>query len=333
MKRIILTSLASVLAVTTSALAQDKVDFQKEILPILRDSCVKCHGPEKQKAKLRLDSKADAMKGGKNGAVIKPGDSAGSEAYKRIILPKGNDDVMPNEGEPLTKAQTDLIKAWIDQGANWPDGVGIQVAVAAPKEGTAAKPAAPTVPDPELPKDFKPGAGEAAAIAAIAKSGVDVRPIAQNTPWREANFRLQGTNITDATIAPLKDVQSLVELNLATTKVTDAGLAVLKNLPYLMTLHLELTGVSDAGLAHVKDLSNLVYLNLYGSQVTDAGLENLKGLKHLKRLYVWQSKVTPEGAKKLKETLPLVDVNTGWDLASLTNATPAKAEEKKEEKK
>lgn len=318
------------------AFAQEKADFQKDVLPILRDSCLSCHGPEKQKAKLRLDTKADALKGGKDGAVIKPGDGAASELYRRVILPKGNDEVMPPEGEPLSKAQADVLKAWIDQGATWPDGVVIEgkaaaTAAATPTPERPPAPARPTAPLPELPKDFKPAAAEEAALAALAKAGVEARPIAQNSPWREANFRLQGTNVTDATLAPVKDLASLVGLNLATTKVTDAGLAAIKDLPNVMSLHLELTGIGDAGLEHVKGLSKLVYLNLYGTQVTDAGLEQLKGLKHLQRLFLWQSKVTKDGAKKFQEAMPLVDVNTGWDLSSLTNA-PA-AEPKKEEKK
>src|SRR5580765_1425569 len=116
------------LALIWPASAETKVDFTKDVQPILQQSCVKCHGPEKQKGKLRLDSKEAATKGGKDGAVITAGDAEKSELYRRIILPKGNDDVMPNEGEPLTKAQTDLIRAWIDQGANWPDGVVVQAA-------------------------------------------------------------------------------------------------------------------------------------------------------------------------------------------------------------
>jgi mono/diheme cytochrome c family protein len=112
--------------------AADKVDFVKDIQPILQQTCVKCHGPEKQKGKLRLDSKEATLKGGKDGPAFIAGDAEKSEMYRRITLPKGNDDIMPNEGDPLTKAQTDLIRDWINQGATWPDGVIIQVATTAP---------------------------------------------------------------------------------------------------------------------------------------------------------------------------------------------------------
>src|SRR6266536_3227769 len=243
------------------ARAADKVDFAKQILPILQQNCIKCHGEEKQKGKLRLDSKEAAMKGGKDGVVIVAGDADKSEMYRRITLPKGNDDVMPNEGDPLTKEQIDLIRDWINQGAEWPE------------TALAAKPSEPTNPLAHLPADFKPGPNEAKAAAKFAQLGVDIRPIAMNTHWAEANFRPQGTSITDTAIAALKDVSSLTDLNLAGTKVTDAGLAAIEGLSYLTRLHLELTSITDDGLAHLKKLTNLCYLNLYGTAVTDAGLE------------------------------------------------------------
>lgn len=332
---IVLAAVSS-LASSTTGFAQAKPDFNKDILPILRDQCVKCHGAEKQKGKLRLDSKAEALKGGKSGKpAYVPGKPDESELIRRVILPKDNDDLMPPEGGPLPEASIKLLKEWIAAGADWPEGVVIKEA--APAGGSAASAAAPAAPArprppaPELPKDFKPGANEAAAIAAIAKSNVDVRPLAQNVPWREANFRLQGTNVTDKTIEPLKDITSLVELRLGSTKVTDAGLAVVANLPHLQVLSLELTGITDAGLAHVKSAKNLTYLNLYGTQVSDAGLANLTGLKHLRNLYVWQSKVTEDGVKKLQEALPLLEINTGWKLPPSTNApaTNAPAADKK----
>ena len=120
MKKLMALAIALACSANGQGRAEDKVDFAKQILPVLRQNCVKCHGPEKQKGKLRLDSKEAAMKGGKDGVVIVPGDAEKSELYRRITLPKGNDDIMPNEGDPLTKAQTDLFRDWINQGAVWP---------------------------------------------------------------------------------------------------------------------------------------------------------------------------------------------------------------------
>src|SRR5206468_7819245 len=217
--------------------------------------------------------------------------------------------------------QTDLIRDWINQGAEWP-------------ETALARGSEPTNPLAGLPADFKPAANEAKAAAKIAQLGVDIRPIAMNTHWTEANFRPQGTNVTDLSVAPLKDISSLTDLNLAGTKITDAGLAAIEGLTYLTRLHLELTPITDAGLAHLKKLTNLNYLNLYGTAVTDAGLEHLKGLRSLKHLYVWQTKVTEAGAKNLKAVLPNLEISTGAELnVAAKKEEGEKTDEKKEEKK
>ena len=101
--------------------ASVKVDFLRDIQPILSQSCYGCHGPAMQMSSFRLDQKQSAMAGGNSGQVIKPGDSANS---KLIQLVSGvlQDAVMPPEGERLSKEQIGLLRAWIDQGANWPEG-------------------------------------------------------------------------------------------------------------------------------------------------------------------------------------------------------------------
>jgi hypothetical protein len=98
------------------------VTFEKDIKSILDNSCVRCHGGEKPKAKLRLDTLAGALKGGADGKVLEPGNSAGSMLVINVARAGKEDDWMPppnNKAKipPLTKEQVSLIRAWIDQGA------------------------------------------------------------------------------------------------------------------------------------------------------------------------------------------------------------------------
>src|SRR4051794_8185223 len=123
MKRNLLMAAAAAWIGSGHAQAETKIDFMKDIQPILQESCLKCHGAEKQKGELRLDSKAAAFKGGKDGQVIVPGQADKSDLYKRVSLPAGSDDIMPSKGDPLTKLQTGLIRDWINQGAVWPEGI------------------------------------------------------------------------------------------------------------------------------------------------------------------------------------------------------------------
>ena len=98
------------------------VTYATDIKPIFDKSCIKCHGAEKPKGRLRLDSLAGALKGGEDGKVILPGNSAGSMLVHNVahagdpdlfMPPPRNKDKIP----PLTKEQIGLMRAWIDQGA------------------------------------------------------------------------------------------------------------------------------------------------------------------------------------------------------------------------
>ena len=97
------------------------VDFAKEIEPILIKRCSECHGPDKQKADLRLDSRAAALKAAKSGKLaLVPGQSAASEILHRVTT-ADPDEVMPPKGAHLTEAEVASLRRWIDDGAVWPE--------------------------------------------------------------------------------------------------------------------------------------------------------------------------------------------------------------------
>ena len=115
------------------AAAKTGVTYDKDILPMLKESCVGCHGEVKPKAGLRLDSLEGVLKGGHGGKekVLTPGDSANSAiviAAARIdpetAMPPMKKNRPAQAGapqrpppKPLTPEQVGLIRAWIDQGA------------------------------------------------------------------------------------------------------------------------------------------------------------------------------------------------------------------------
>ena len=138
-KRQILTGLAALCAACLCGAAEKehaKVDISKlpppaaksgvtyvtDIQPIFENSCVKCHGAQKPKGKLRLDSLDGVLKGGEDGKVVKPGNSAESMLVHNIAHIGDPDDYMPPPKNkagipPLKTEQIALIRAWIDQGA------------------------------------------------------------------------------------------------------------------------------------------------------------------------------------------------------------------------
>jgi mono/diheme cytochrome c family protein len=128
---------------------QTTVEFIRDVQPILQTHCYECHGAKKSKNGLRLDLRAAALKGGDSGVAIVAGDSEHSLLVRRIRGLDG-DDQMPKDKDPLTAAQIALIRAWIDQGAVWPEQPGAAAAAAAEpqtKHWAYIKPVAAHVPE------------------------------------------------------------------------------------------------------------------------------------------------------------------------------------------
>lgn len=99
-----------------------KVDFARDIEPIFKKSCLSCHGLKKQEGGFALHVKEKALAGGDNGPALVAGKSAESRLY-RYVAGLDKETVMPPEeaGKRLSPEQVSLIKAWIDQGATWPE--------------------------------------------------------------------------------------------------------------------------------------------------------------------------------------------------------------------
>jgi hypothetical protein len=114
-------AILALLAFEVLAHAKD-VDFSREVLPILSDTCYHCHGPDEKarEADLRLDTKEGLYRTEDGVIVVKPGDLKNSELIARITAPD-EDDVMPPKKAPrqLKPAEIEILKQWVAQGAPW----------------------------------------------------------------------------------------------------------------------------------------------------------------------------------------------------------------------
>ena len=151
----------------------------KELLTLYTDADSKVERDGK-------DVGPDALKGGEHGSDLVPGNAEKSRIYR---LAAGLDKPAMPIGGKLSSDEIESIRLWINQGAVWPE-----TALAA-KTTTKEAPPKPKA-ESLLPADFKPTDAEQKAIAKLAQSGMDIRPIAMNVPWHEANLRLLGSNVT-----------------------------------------------------------------------------------------------------------------------------------------
>ncbi len=321
-RRVLFFLLTSSLLATSPAFADATKSqlYGDLVAPILAAKCAGCHGEEKPKGKLRVDSLEALLKGGNEGAAIVAGKLDESPLLQRVYLPLADDEHMPPEDkDQLTAEETAVLAFWISSGAK---GTGTVAEFKPDEKATAALAHVlgnlPKVPE-KVAKADAPKADPAMdklvtdTIGNVEKTGASLMAIAQDTPELRFSALNVSKEFSDDQLAALKPISARVKwIDLARTKVSDKGLAHLAGMNSLTRLHLENTAITDAGLDSLKGLANLEYLNLYGTQVTDAGIEKLAGLKNLKKLFIWQTKATDAGAAKLAAAIPGIDINTGW---------------------
>lgn len=285
----------------------EKVDFQKQIAPLLMARCVECHGPKEQKGDLRLDAKEHVFaKGSEDSWTVQPGKPDDSEMLRRLGLAPDDEDIMPAKGEPLTKEQQALFRRWIAEGAEWP---------AAADAWFVAEIAAQVLPKITFDLPAVDAAEQQAidtAVAALRARGAVVQVVAADTPALDVNLSLLRDKVGDAEIALLAPLANrLVWLNVSRTAITDAAGKHLAALTQLRRLHAANTALGDATFGALGGLAHLEYVNAYGSGLGDDGLQRLVALPKLQRLYAWQSKVSPDAAKAARQKLPALQLDLG----------------------
>jgi cytochrome c553 len=96
-----------------------EVDYNRDVKPLLQQHCTGCHGVKRQRGDLRLDSRAALLKGGSRGPAVVAGKSAESLLI-RAVTQEDPEIAMPPEGEPLSAGAIQVLRDWIDQGAEGP---------------------------------------------------------------------------------------------------------------------------------------------------------------------------------------------------------------------
>lgn len=330
--------------------------YKDVVAPIIEAKCVKCHGIEKSKGKLRMHTYADLMKGGGDGATtVIPGKTGESLMITRTLLPLDDDDHMPpNDEKQTTKEEIAILKWWVEQGASESltladakktteiESALKAVAAAAPvKDAATTKPAVLKVKSKPLTADEKMAVAE--VTAKMNALNTSLMPVAFDTELLRFGCINAADKFGDKELAELAPVAPYITwVELGRSKVTDEGLAVIAKMQNLERLHLENTVVTDAGIAQLAGLARLEYLNLYGTKVTDTGIAKLAGLKSLRKLFLWQTAATKDGARSLEAAIPGLVVNIGLSEAEIaklvqenkpTLTEPAKPVEKKEKPK
>ncbi len=285
---------------TTAAMAADTsvaaegIDsiFAAHLQPVFTDYCVSCHGAEKSKGKLRLDSFANVLKGGENGPALIARDSKRSPLIERMSLPLDDEDHMPPRDKP--QPSPDLVKLlawWIEQGA---DPKARVADLKVPAE------LSPLLTTREVLR-LRPRTEVQAALQAGAVPSVfTVRFVSLD----DAGLMVTAQRASDADVERLLAVrENITHLELSRSPVTDAALAAIGRMTNLQSLRLDGTAVTDAGMPALATLQQLTALNLNQTRISDQALGTLRRLKSLQKIYLWDTAVTADGVSALQAAL------------------------------
>ena len=220
---------------------------------------------------------------------------------------------MPSKGDPLTKAQTETLRQWIKDGADFGGWKGNEKGYASKTANIPAKLA--PLPVDKLAASMTPV--PAGSLKSAAASGAFIKPLADGHPLLYVSFLGKAPDITDKDLNRLTVIRNnITDLDLSRTGITDNALRGVSSMSRLTSLNLHSTSITDKGLTSLKSLRYLLSLNLYNTKVTNKSIATLGRMKQLRSLYLWQSQVDAEGIKALRKQLPNTDIHFQTSLTT-----------------
>lgn len=277
------------------------------IQPVLDAKCISCHGEDKQKGKLRLDKPEFILKGGKSGSTVLAGKPDDSELIHRIDLAADHEDHMPPKEKPqLTEQEAQLLKLWIETGADFEiniSALATEAQVKALLQHTPEK-------QSDIPEE-EPGTPDWKLIASLNESGVSVTPVAADSYFLSVNL----VSVPHEATARLKELlplaKNIIWLKLTACELSEEALAPLKEFTNLTRLSLDDTNVADNEVQQLANLRMLTYLNLKGTKVTAQGVTALADLPSLRQLYLFETGVTGADHEALRKKFPATRIDFG----------------------
>ena len=265
--------------------------YGARIQPIFNSRCINCHGEDKQKGSLRLDSYRGLMKGGKHGAVIQAGNVQTSDLLRRISLPASHDDFMPKGKQPLMANQVKVIELWIGAGAS--ATLAVDAIRNAPSNSIAPSEVKFQEVDPTAVAKLR--SAIAPEVAELQKQFPNILDYdSRGSADLRLNASILGSKFGDADLqafAPIAD--HIIVADLSRTAVTDRSAAAIAAMKQLRVLRFMNTRLTDASLLRFDGLNQLESLDMYGTPITPAVLPTIAKLPKLSRVYAGQTGIQP----------------------------------------
>lgn len=279
--------------------AEPQYDYT-EIAPLFEQYCVKCHGPDKQKSKFRLDTFEHLLAPGSSDEdPIAPGYPMQSPLVEYLLMPKSDEYAMPPEDEDTPTADEILkIVHWIYHGAK---------SLEAEKE--------------KLPIEEALNEEQLASLLFLREHGAIVHKLGENDAGLVLDLQQVPGPLSQENQNVLKSLASEIsELRMAGMENPKLVLENAKDFKELSKLDLRMSNADDNDVLTLNQLASLEYLNLFGTEITDTGLFELS-VPQYGRLYLGDTKVSQKGITKFRNEHPHVSVIGTVDLDAVIKIT------------
>lgn len=278
-------------------------------LLIFEQKCTTCHGENKQKGDLRLDTKEGFLKGGEEGSLLADNNSR-SILLDRIMLPLDDDDHMPpSEKKQLSAMEIRFLDWWIKSGAdmnktlaelNLPDSL----------QGFLTRAESNSINN-LIPKEEVIQA-DRNTIEKLNSLNVLISPIALNSNYLSLSYmNVLPENMTQILEECIRLKQQIIWLNLDYQNLDSLAWQQISLLTNLRKLSAKNSNLDDDKIIYLQTLNSLVSLNLVGTNVSFSGLEKIKNLQDMESIYLYQTNIKEAGFKQISQLFPNTTLDSG----------------------
>ena len=290
--------------------------YEKAIAPILTQKCVSCHGPDKVKGKLQLQSPALIIKGGKDGNILNSIQNEEALLLQRIHLPNADEKHMPPDGKlQLTLEELTLLSKWVKAGGNFTKKISelaktdslaiLAMAYKAPTKGSGNK--KNTAPDL---KEFN-------------SNYLTVNYLYNGSEEIEVNF-FQGSFYKIEQLKNLEKIKDkIVSLNMQSMPITKEDLAIILQFTKLKKLNLNYTKLTLNDLQPLKTIASLKNLSICGMDVNQNTLAKFLEKAPFTEINIWTNYSSEKEFQQLmaknKKVKIIIGDNLDAEIIKLTS--------------
>jgi uncharacterized membrane protein len=285
--------------------------YEELVKPILESKCYACHSASKQKGELRLDTQQAILKGGKNGACLKPGNVSQSQMIKRMLLPLGDEDHMPPKGKlQLTSNEIEVLRWWISENAPFEKNISQMQQNSEMKIVLASFQAAAIGTDINLIPSDKGADFDKVKLAKFEEIGIVILPISKESNYLSVN--ILNKNLDDNVWKNIEEIAgNILFFKSNKALISKKGWATLAKMKNLRSLYLNNSNIQNQDLSLFSNLTELRILNISGTQIDAKGIISLKSLKNLQKIFIFESKIGQKEFILLQSFSPKVKIDTG----------------------